>query len=81
MIREEHQPTAAMVGGKMEVILGNDRRVIVGPDVNTCAFARGIDVLKTLNELMNRLKKKEAAASDLEYCFRKHAEFSAYLYS
>ncbi len=27
MIREEHQPTAAMVGGKMEVILGDDRRV------------------------------------------------------
>jgi transposase len=45
VIREERQPTAAMAGGKMEVVLGDDRRVIVGPDVDACALARVVEVL------------------------------------
>ena len=46
VIHEERRPTAAaMGGGKMEVVLGDDRRVIVGPDVDACAFARVVEVL------------------------------------
>ena len=45
VIHEERRPTTAMDGGKMEVVLGDDRRVIVGPDVDACAFARVVEVL------------------------------------
>jgi len=45
VIREEPQPSTAINTGKMEVILGDDRRVIVGPDVDACALARVVEVL------------------------------------
>jgi transposase len=40
-------PPAAMTrSGRMEIVVGRDRRVIVGPDVDAAALSRVLDVLE-----------------------------------
>src|SRR5580704_3315432 len=40
-------PPAAMTrSGRMEIVVGRDRRVIVGPDVDAAALSRVIDILE-----------------------------------